>query len=157
MSKFFKTMATVLAIAAFAAVAVSCSKDEENDELVGRWVYSEGNYDFLYEGEWYNAKEEGFDLSGFNSSLRGTYFVFEKNGTLTLGFGGQSASGTYSVSGSTINMTGSYSVPMEYRIYDGKLELTWSRSTIEIMGVSMDELYELGVEDVEMTLTFTRN
>ncbi|MDR3350386.1 MAG: hypothetical protein LBN98_01895 [Prevotellaceae bacterium] len=156
MKRFKKIMTGMLLVAAFAAATVSCSK-EKGDDLIGRWVYSQGNYTFLYEGEWYNAKEEGFDLSSLNNSLRGAYFVFEDNGTLTMGFGGQSASAKYSVSDDEITIKdGSFSVPMGYRISGKTLDLIWSRTTIDLMGVSMDELYELGINDVEMTLTFAK-
>ncbi|MDR3350581.1 MAG: hypothetical protein LBN98_02890 [Prevotellaceae bacterium] len=156
MKKIFKIMASVLLVAAFTATTVSCSK-EEGDDLIGRWVYSQGNYRFLYEGEWYDAKEEGFDLSSFNRGFRGTYFVFEDNGTVTMGFGGQSGSGKYTVSGDEITIKeGSLSVPMGYRVSGKTLELIWDSTTINFAGVSLDEFYEMGFDDIEMTLTFTK-
>jgi hypothetical protein len=42
MKKILKTMASVLLIAAFAATAVSCSKDDEDINILGSDVYVAG-------------------------------------------------------------------------------------------------------------------
>lgn len=156
MKKFLKIMTGMLAIAAFAAVAVSCSKDDEDDgSLIGRWVYSDVNMKFLYEGQWHDAKEEGMDMTSYLSDFRGMYFVFETNGTVTMGMGGQSGSGRYSISGDELIIEGmSWG---KYRVSGKTLELIWTHATYQGIGVDDSELYELGIDDYEMILTFAKN
>jgi hypothetical protein len=152
-------MATVLTIAAFAAVSVSCSKDEEDEEsnsLTGRWVYSSINYNFFIDGEWYDAGELGFDDT--DNSFRGTSFTFRDDGTVSLSYGGITSEGRYEVSGDIISMgDDEITLTMRYHVSGKTLELIWDSVVMENMGVPMDEFYEAGIEDIEMILTFTRN
>jgi heat shock protein HslJ len=159
MKKIKKIMASVLMIAALAAVTVSCSKDDDEDSLIGRWTYREGNMRFSVDGTWYDAKEEGLDVSSFNNSFSGLFFVFEKNGTLSGGMGGQSgAFGSYSVSGDKITIReGSSSYIMGYRISGKTLDLIWYRSTFHALGVSTAEIDDMGFDDFEMIMTFSKN
>jgi hypothetical protein len=159
MKKFKKIMASMLTIAAFAAATISCSKDEDNeDNLIGHWVLSEVNMIFYIDGETYNAKEEGIDVTSYFSSFRGLFFTFEANGTVVMGIGGQSTlPANYSVSGDNITIRdGSSSFYMEYRLSGKTLDLIWTRATMRTMGVDDSELMSL-VDDYEMILTFAKN
>jgi hypothetical protein len=155
------------------ATAVACSKGEDdnnnhpdeddnnNHPLVGTWVFQEINITFLFEGKWYNVKEDGleeeFDLPGFNQSFRGMFFVFEKDGQMLGGKNGQSQpAGNYTVSDDKItNKDGSRTFIMSYRISEKTLELRWPRTTFEIMlGELPEELYWF--DDFEVILTFVK-
>jgi hypothetical protein len=155
MKRIFKVMASMLMVAAFAAATVSCSKEDEEDGLIGRWTFQEANMNFLYEGQWHNSKEEGMDMSSYLSDFRGMYFVFETNGTCILGLGGQSVSGKYSISGKELIIEGSSWG--EYRVSGKTLDLIWTHATFQGMGADDSELYELGLDDYEMILTFAKN
>jgi hypothetical protein len=158
MKKIFKIMASMLLVAAFAAATVSCSKDDDDSHpLVGTWVFREANMTFLFEGDWYDAKEEGMDMSEFNKSLRGLFFVFEKDGQLLGGKNGQSQpAGNYTVSDDKITIKdGTYSIIMGYRLSGETLELIWPRTTFEMMlGALPDELYWF--DDFEAILTLVK-
>jgi hypothetical protein len=152
MKKFFKIMASVLMIAAFAAVAVSCSKEEE-DDLIGRWMFQKGSAVFYLNGESYDGE---LDPSYF-SEFHGMYFEFQKSGNIIVGIGAQSApAGSYSVSGDKITINdGSTSFSWKYRISGTTLDLIWSRADLEfLMGELPEEFYYF--DDVDVILTFTR-
>jgi heat shock protein HslJ len=144
---------------AAAMVFAACSKDDEENShpLVGTWVFREANMTFLFEGDWYDAKEEGVDMSEVNKSLRGLFFVFEKDGQLLGGKNGQSQpAGNYTVSGDKITIKdGTYTFIMGYRLSGETLELIWPRTTFEIMlGALPDELYWF--DDFEAILTLVK-
>jgi hypothetical protein len=160
MKKFKKIMASMLTIAAFAAVTISCSKNEDyEDNLIGRWVFSEANIIFYIDGETYNAKEEGMDVTSYFSSFRGLFFTFEANGTVVMGIGGQSApAANYSLSGDNITIRdGSSSYSMGYRLSGKTLDLIWTHATMRAVGADDSDLYELGIDDYELILTFTKS
>jgi hypothetical protein len=157
MKNFLKIMVNMLMIAAFAATTVSCSKDddEDNNGLIGRWVFQEASMNFLYEGHWYNSKEEGMDMTSYLSDFHGMYWIFEKDGTVVIGVGGQSGSAKYRVSGDELIIDGTSMG--KYRISGKTLDLIWKHATFRAMGVDDSELYELGIDDYEMILTFTKS
>ncbi|MDR0714556.1 MAG: hypothetical protein LBF89_09925 [Bacteroidales bacterium] len=163
MERIKKIMASVLTIAAFAAATVSCSKDDDDDRLedglIGRWVFSEGNIRFSTNGQWYDAKAEGLDVSAFAKRFSGLFFVFEKNGKVSAGQGGQSSPwGSYSVSGDQIMIKdGSSTMTMGYRVSGKTLDLIWYRSIFHDMGVSTSEIDAMGFDDFEMIMTFSKN
>jgi hypothetical protein len=159
MKRIFKVMASMLMVAAFAAATVSCSKEDEEDGLIGRWVFQEANMNFLYEGQWHNSKEEGMDMSSYLSDFRGMYWIFETDGTVVIGLNGQSGSARYSISGDKITITdgGGFSLSMEYRVSGKTLDWVWTHATFQSLGIDDSELYEWGLDDYEMILTFAKN
>jgi hypothetical protein len=155
MKKISKIMTCMLMIAAFAATTVSCSKDDdENDGLTGRWTYREANMRFSFEGQWYDAKEEGIDFSSYLSDFSGLYFVFAGNGKVTAGIDGQSVSGTYRISGDELIIEGSSWG--KYRVSGKTFELIWTHATMRTMGLDDSEFYDIGIDDYEFILTFSK-
>ncbi|MDR2036751.1 MAG: lipocalin family protein [Bacteroidales bacterium] len=159
MKKNFRIRASVLMIAAFAAVCVSCEKEEGND-LIGRWLFHRSNVIYYFEGQPYNLKEEGDGtiLSELNRDFRNMIFMFESDGSF---FGGVNEqlypSGTYSVSGDKITIKdGSNIVTINYRLSGNMLDLTFSDASFELVETSLpDELFDI-VDDFEMILTFIK-
>ncbi|MDR1341739.1 MAG: hypothetical protein LBK18_00620 [Prevotellaceae bacterium] len=158
MNKFLKMMASALAIAALASVAVSCSKDDDDWGLTGQWVFmGDANCIFTLNGVEHNAVEEGMLDRSYFSGLRGLSFEFEKGGTVVVGIGGESASWKYSVSGDKLTINdGSGSFPMKYRVSGEKLELIWTDVTMALLGVDDSALTDLGMYDYEFILIFVK-
>jgi hypothetical protein len=138
--------------------AVGCSKDDDDDNpLIGKWLYQGTNVIFYFDGEEFNAKEEGEDLSDFDDGFRTLYFVFEKDGSVWGGQYGQSGEfGTYSVSGNKLSINdGETTVRFDYKITGNMLEWIWDINFMEINGyVLPDDFYEF--DDVEFILTFKK-
>jgi hypothetical protein len=157
--KLLNMLKYTLLVCTLLVTAFACSEDEDNSNhpLVGTWVFREANLTFLVEGEWYNAKEEGLDLSELNQSLRGIFFVFEKDGQTLGGKNGQTwPAAQYSVSGDKITIKdGEYTIFFKYRVSGTTLELLWPRTTFEMMlGALPDELYWF--DDFEAITTFVK-
>jgi hypothetical protein len=152
MKNKFKIMASVLTIAVFAAVTVSCEKEDDND-LIGRWLFQRGSATLYLDGE-----PIDIDISqSYFSEFRGLYFEFEKSGEILAGMGGQSGSmGSYKVSGDKVTINdGETRTTFKYRISGTTLDLIWSRAALElVMGALPDEFYEF--DDMEFILTFTK-
>ncbi|MDR0729726.1 MAG: hypothetical protein LBF19_06370 [Prevotellaceae bacterium] len=140
------------------ATLFACSKDDEDNGLIGRWNYREANMRFSINGEWHDGKEEGLDLSDFNNNFRGLFFIFEGNGTLLAGMGGQSdPMGSYNVSSDKITINdGSSTFAMGYRIAGKTLDLIWYRSTFHALGISTADIDDMGFDDFEIILIFDK-
>jgi uncharacterized protein YxeA len=98
MKRILKTMASVLLIAAFAAMAVSCSKDDEdnnNNPLVGKWGYIETKLT-------YTVNNELFDVNISQNDYH--TLVFNKNGSFEEKHETATLSGTYTVAGNKLTV-----------------------------------------------------
>ncbi|MDR1601614.1 MAG: hypothetical protein LBS42_04205 [Tannerella sp.] len=90
MKNFFRIMANVLTIAALAAGTVACSDEDEGRELTGYWVFREINFILYMDGETYDTKDLGIDVSSYSNGFRGLFFVFENDRTFLAGMDGES-------------------------------------------------------------------
>jgi len=155
MKKLLFTLKNALALCALAVAFTSCSKDDE-DSLIGLWSFKEGNYIFYYDGQSYNAKEEGDDLSDINQGFRGWFFEFTSN-QVTMGSGGQATPpASYTTSGNIITIRdGSTSITWRYNVSGNTLELTWTRAMMEMMMGSLPEVFYM-FDEVEFVLTFNK-
>jgi hypothetical protein len=82
-----------------------CSKDKDDaNPLEGLWAFKEANYILYFDGESFNVKEEGGDLTSVNQSFRGWSIEFTGNNVI-MGMGGQTSQPiAYSISGNIITL-----------------------------------------------------
>jgi hypothetical protein len=157
MKKILKIMANMLLVAAFATTAVSCSKDDDENPLIGKWVYNRVDFVAYLNGESFSAEDAGIDQSEVFSDFRGIFFVFEENGTLTAGQNGDSApAGTYTVAGDRITVKdGAVSFTWRYVISGNTLQLIWNRDELENMAGELPDELDI-FDDIEFILIFTK-
>ena len=132
-----------------------CSKDDTNP-LLGLWAFKESNVIYYFDGESYNLKENGGDLTDFNQSFRGWSIEFAAN-TLTMGMGGQTSQPmSYTLSGNIITIKdGATTILWRYNVSGKTLELVWTREMLEMLYGSLpDELYLF--DEIEFILTFNK-
>jgi hypothetical protein len=138
---------------------VGCSKDDDNNDnpLVGKWIYQKTNVIFYLDGDVFDAREEGEDLSDFDDEFRSLYFVFEKDGSVRGGQNGQSGEiGTYSVSGKQLSINdGESTVRFDYQITGNELEWIWDIDFMKANEYDIPDFFD-DFDDVEIVLTFIR-
>jgi hypothetical protein len=159
----------IVTICALTVVTSGCKKDEKEKEeeqaqiqhkIVGTWLFNDVNIIFYYfDGGTFDAKKEGLDLSEDMRAFRGIFFVFDKNGTVSIGQGnyGQSDQiGTYTVTDNKITIKeGTDVVDMDYQVSGKTLALIWNREFMEILKGDLDDIfYEF--KDIEWHITFSK-
>jgi len=156
MKKLLITLKSALAISLFAFIFASCSKDEANKDLLGTWIFREANMILYFDGETFNMKEEGWDLSEFNDMFRGFSLNFSKEHVVMRIMMGESPPTPYSVSGDMLTIRDNYvTIIWRYKVVGNTLELIWTRDMMEVMmGRLPDEYYEF--DDVELILSLNK-
>jgi hypothetical protein len=157
MKKVLFALKSALALCTLAFVFTSCSKDDDSNPLNGLWAFKDANVIYYLNGQAYNVKEEGGDLTEVNQSFRGWSFEFTSQ-HVTMRVNGQTSPQlAYSLSGNviTIRFEDNYAITWRYNVSGNTLELTWTRQMMEMMGGSMPpEFYEF--DDIEFILSFNK-
>ena len=133
----------------------SCDKDD-TEALEGLWAFRDINVIYYFNGQQYNVKESGGDLTELSQGFRGLSFRFTGK-HVTVGMSGQTSQPmAYSLSGNIISINdGSTYIIWRYKVSGNTLELIWTREMMEMLGGSMPaELYDF--DDIEFIMSFNK-
>ena len=125
--------------------------------LVGRWDFNDVNAIGYLNGVSYNFKEEGYDLTELKQMFIGVYLVFTAEEVTISLSGFELFSAPYTATTNTITAGyGFYSLTCPYSLSGNSLELTGTRDMLEmlLMGALPMEFYSY--DDVDFIMLFDK-